>query len=280
MAQNPQMQQSRLPLLRLADLLILISEIRIRLETRHNRQRAYRNYGFHRAIKHRYFCHQEESQKVIGLLKSSFLLLDLKRAYSIPSVAFGHLKTAYSCHLLLTSPSIPQVPIEVPCFLLGIFLYYVSCPQIVFMSDLPLLLAYKRKWKSILLEEQEAHAVHTISGNMGRSKATQLQESRHSNKQARSALLSDGIPFLCPCCLKLKKEFSRLSWEALVQSLFFPAWKRKSQSKVLYQFLRFLTQIVDWLKVPNNAFQKPLVVELVISLSYVLSYAFGVPKDK
>lgn len=60
MAQNPQMQQSRLPLLRLADLFIFISEIRIRLETRHNRQRAYRNYGFHRAIKHRYFSHQEE----------------------------------------------------------------------------------------------------------------------------------------------------------------------------------------------------------------------------
>lgn len=38
------------------------------------------------------------------------------------------LKTAYSCHLLLTSPSIPQVPMEVPYPLLGIFLYYVSCP--------------------------------------------------------------------------------------------------------------------------------------------------------
>lgn len=52
----------------------------------------------------------------------------------------------------------------------------------------------------------------------------------------------------------------------------------KAQALVMYQFLRFMTpddrSYVDWLKVPNNAFQKPLAVELVISLSYMLSSAF------
>lgn len=41
-----------------------------------------------------------------------------------------------------------------------------------------------------------------------------------------------------------------------------------------------LRSYVDWQQVPNKAFYLPLAVELVISLSTMLSYAFVVPKDK
>lgn len=64
--------------------------------------------------------------------EEEFLLLDLKRAYSILSVAFENSLFMPS----LANTSIPQVPMEVPCPLLGIFLYYImfhvrksySCP--------------------------------------------------------------------------------------------------------------------------------------------------------